>query len=256
MSGTQCVRFHEDVVGLLEGNASDDLRKHVASCDFCRDKAHDLESAVQQITKAGSDYEIAEPLADRLAKIAEDAEREASIPERISETRIKSEVPPAPVTPPVVSTPKRSKKALWLLLAACASIGTSAVIGVKLADHQRSPNAAATRAWHGKVGKIARSGAGPESEKKDGLWVGTKENKAALNEGAELKAGMHVWTDGKTRARFELDDGSSIVLDRATDVTIESTPRTLNIADGAILAEVAHIDNAPNAKVKTSTGEI
>src|SRR5688572_7855796 len=140
MSGTQCLRFHEDVVGLLEGNASENLRTHVATCDFCRDKRHDLESAVQAVAKAGSDFVLAQPLADRLAEIAEAAEREASIPERISETRIKSEVPPAPVTPPVRSAPRMSKKALWLLLAACASIGTSAVIGVKLADHQRSPS--------------------------------------------------------------------------------------------------------------------
>ena len=58
MSGTQCFRFEEDVVGLLEGTASEDLRTHVASCDVCRDKGHELETIsgklIVQMTWYGS----------------------------------------------------------------------------------------------------------------------------------------------------------------------------------------------------------
>jgi len=39
MSDTTCLRFHEDLVGLLEGTASESLKEHVATCDSCRDAA-------------------------------------------------------------------------------------------------------------------------------------------------------------------------------------------------------------------------
>lgn len=329
MSDTTCLRFQEDIVGLLEGTASDALKEHLASCDLCRDARHDLESVVGLIGSAGDDLAYSPALADRLATIAAGSANDPTYAERISETRVResnaaaalaaataplatasssasAHGPPTPtaaaasaslssatsaslgpvterfVSPPASPAPSESpaspaptasasaspkpipalpaqpaqpsrrpgKKALWLLLAACASVGVSTVVGFKMADRQRSPELAATRAWHGKVAKIARSGA----DKNGGLSVTTPSGKTDLGEGAEVKAGMRLSTDGRTRARIELDDGSFVVLDRATDVTIESAPRTVTLADGAVLADVAHIDNAPGAKIKTPTG--
>ncbi len=188
----------------------------------------------------------------------------ASSGDRISGPRLRTEPPhpaeqAAPIPAPIVASgrvePKKSRKALWLLLAACASISASAVVGLKIADHQRSPAVAATRAWHGKVAKIARSGADANAGE-SGLTVITPSGKLPLGEGAEIKAGMHLTTDGRTRARLWLDDGSTVVLDRATDLTVESTPRTMLLSDGAVLADVAHLDNAPWAKVKTPNGDV
>ena len=150
--------------------------------------------------------------------------------------------------------PRLSKRTLSLVLAACASIGTSAVVGVVAADRHRSPSAAASRAWHGKVLRIARSGA--DAGASSGLVVVTPSGKVPLAEGAELKEGMHVATDGRTRARLALDDGSTVVVDRATSITIESAPRTLTLDDGAILADVAHVDGAPSARLKTPSGDV
>ncbi|MBL8608978.1 MAG: hypothetical protein JNL38_16750, partial [Myxococcales bacterium] len=42
----ECTRFGEDVVGLLEGTASDDLFAHVSECDACRDQRHDVEVGI------------------------------------------------------------------------------------------------------------------------------------------------------------------------------------------------------------------
>ncbi|HVH45095.1 MAG TPA: VIT domain-containing protein, partial [Labilithrix sp.] len=150
--------------------------------------------------------------------------------------------------------PRPSRRSLWLGLAACASVTVSAVIGAKIADHQRSPHAAAARAWHGTIAKVVRSG--PEGTGDAGLTVVTASGKAPLAEGAEIASGMRIATDGRTRARLQLDDGSAIVLDRATDVTIESTPRTLLLTEGALLADVAHVDGVPSAKVKTPNGQV
>lgn len=247
-----CNRFGEDIVGLLEGTAGESLRSHVASCDSCRDRAHALERVSARIAKAGDDFTVSPSLADRLSSIARAAmEQTASVGERVSETRLRLEASSKATTK---SEGRKSKKSLWLLLAACASVTTSAVIGVKLADHERSPGQAATRAWHGKVAKIAKSGADAASA--PGITVVTPSGRIPLGEGAEIKEGMHIITDGRTRARLSLDDGSSIVLDRATDITVESAPRTISVTDGAILADVAHVDKAPSAKVKTPNGDV
>ena len=84
MSDTTCLRFQEDIVGLLEGTASDSLKEHVATCDFCRDARHDLESVARLVGRAGDDFEYTPALAERLAAAV--VEAAAS---RISETRIR-----------------------------------------------------------------------------------------------------------------------------------------------------------------------
>ena len=271
MSDTTCLRFQEDIVGLLEGTAPKVLEEHVAGCDFCRDARHDLESVIRLVGRAGDDLAHTSTLSHRLAALADEAaaqaEQTAVIADRVSETRVRdSNVPCSPLVLPSAGAPAalpvsapqasvskpRSKKALWLLLAACASVGVSTVIGFKLADRQRSPELAATRPWHGKVAVIARSGANQTG----GLSVTTPSGKAELGDGAEIKAGMHLSTDGRTRARIELDDGSFVVLDRATELTIDSAPRTVTLADGAILAEVAHVEAAPGAWINTPTGRV
>lgn len=254
MSTARCNRFVEDVAGLFEGTASEALRVHVASCDACRDRAHALEQVSARIAKAGDDFFLQPPLAARLAAIVEEAARvpgvvrsaeEASAGERISETRVKTEV---------VTVPRSSRRARWLLLAACASIGASSYTGLRLADRDRSPTAAATRAWHGKVAKIAKSGA--DKAAAEGLTVVTPAGRVPLDEGAEVKAGMHLATDGKTRAKVAFDDGSWLILDRATDVSIDAAPRTVSVTEGSLLAEVAHVEKAPPAKVNTANGEV
>ena len=289
MSDTTCLRFHEDLVGLLEGTASESLKEHVASCDSCRDARHDLENVARLIGRAGEDFEYTRELAERLGALAGETSVPATYGERISETRIReaneaaaraaaaapaavvsasasASGPPSPEPAFVPASPSASsasrspsigrkrpgKKGLWLLLAACASVGVSTVVGFELAERQRSPELAAQRAWHGKVAKIARSGA----DKTGGLSVTTPSGKIDLGDGAEIKAGMRLSTDPRTRARIELDDGSFVVLDRATELTIEAAPRTVTLGDGALIADVAHVEGAPGARITTSTGTV
>jgi hypothetical protein len=289
MSDTTCLRFHEDLVGLLEGTASESLKEHVASCDSCRDARHDLENVARLIGRAGEDFDYTPELAERLGALAGEVSVPATYGERISETRIReaneaaaraaaaapaavasasasASGPPSPEAAFVPASPSGSsaspslglarkrpgKKGLWLLLAACASVGVSTVVGFELAERQRSPELAAQRAWHGKVAKIARSGA----DKTGGLSVTTPSGKIDLGDGAEIKAGMRLSTDPRTRARIELDDGSFVVLDRATELTIDAAPRTVTLGDGALIADVAHIEGAPGARITTSTGTV
>lgn len=256
----ECQRWNEianeDVLGLLDGTASEEVLAHLAECDACRDARHELERAVKDVAKAGDDFTFDAALGDRLASVVEEASRE-----RISATRMRSTSPAASApeksspnqqAPPAPAPRTRSRKTLWLGLAAGLSIAASAVIGVKVADHQRSPESAANRAWHGKIAKVARSGA----DKTGGLFATTPSGKIPLEEGAELKAGMEIATDTRTRARFELDDGSFLVLDRGTTIKVEADPRTIVVSDGAIIADVAHLEKAPWAKIKTPNGDV
>ena len=255
-----CERVTEDMVGRLEGTASDELNEHIAGCDDCRDRMHALERVTAKLATAGDDFAASAVLADRLADLVIEAQ------ERKSETRVKTEIP-AQTTPErsATSTKTRmSRRSIWLLMAACLSVTGSIAVGVKLADRQRSPEMAATRAWHGKVAQVVRTGSprtrgdGSDADKaaEPGIYALDGNDKKPLAEGAEIKAGMHVVTDAKTRARVWFDDGTNIVLDRATDVTVDSDPRTLSLHDGAILADVAHIDAAPPAKIQTPNGDV
>ena len=206
---TQCLELTKDIVGILDGTASESLLEHVAKCDSCRDAKHDLASRAQRIAKAGDDFVVDKPLAARLADMAREAEQAvtAAERERVSETRVRTTASP-PITAPVLSATKKSRKATWLLIAACASVGVSVAAGFALAGkHMTTPEAIASRPWHGKVAAVARSGA----DKTGGLFYDAGSGKNPLADGAELKSGMKISTDGRTRARLELDDGTFVV---------------------------------------------
>lgn len=146
-----------------------------------------------------------------------------------------------------------SKRTLgWLV--ACAAVAASGA--GHLACH-REPAATsavvAANAWRGKVTDVVRTGAEPSAA---GLGVLTQAGKAALGEGAEITPGMRLATDGRTRARLALDDGSSLVLDRATELLVEDAPRTITLKEGAVLAEVAHVEGAPQAEIHTPNGVV
>ncbi len=268
MSGTRCLRLQEDLVGLLEGSASEGLTAHVASCDTCRDGQFELERLAEGLAHAGDDVAFDDVLSHRLVSAAADAalasprivpsaEAVAASGEdtRTSETRLRASEK-APVAPVPMPSPLtfggRGKRGTWLLLGALASVAVSAAVGFSLASKKAAPVDVASRAWHGKVAKIARAGA----DKTGGLSVNGKSGESALAEGAEIKAGMELVTDGRTRARLELDDGSVVVLDRATKLVIGDKPRTVSLEDGAILADVEHVEAAPAARIETPSGAV
>ncbi len=242
-----CTRIDEDLLGVLDGTAPDVLVAHVATCDTCRDARHDAGRIGRTVAQAGADYEAPPELARRIeARLGQAAGRE-------SHARLRTaKGPDVVVTPPAARAGRKLRwKPLLLGLAAVVGISTGIGVGIKAADWQKSPRAAAARAWHGKVGKVTRSGA----DKTGGLTATLLNGKQTpLAEGQEIKAGWHVVTDPRTRARIELDDGTQIVLDRATDLEIGQAPRTASLKDGAIVADVAHLDGAPTAKFVVPQG--
>jgi hypothetical protein len=142
----------------------------------------------------------------------------------------------------------------WLALATLG-VGLGVGAGLKAADYQRSPRGAANRSWHGKVTAIDRSGAATASD--SGLMARNASGATVpLVVGSEVGAGVRLSTGPRTRARIEFDDGTTMVLDRATELSVAEGPRSLELAAGVLVADVAHIEGAPNAHLVTKQGAL
>ena len=244
MSNTTCLRFEEDIVGLLEGTASESLKEHVATCDFCRDARHELENVARLVARAGDDVEYTPALAERLAAAV--VEAAAS---RISETRIRESneaaaraaaaapsasasasasaagpphaalsVADSVVVSPVASrsssssaspspspsasasasrTKPPSKKAVWLLLAACASVGHQHGRGLQA----RRPSALARARRNACLARQGREDRA-QRRRRDRRSLASRRPPArpTLGDGAEIKAGMRL-VDRRPHAR-------------------------------------------------------
>src|SRR5262249_12455962 len=123
----------------------------------------------------------------------------------------------------------------------------------KVADWQKSPRAAANRAWHGKVGKVVRSGA----DKTGGVTARLLNGKEVpLAEGQEVKAGWHVITHPRTRARVGFDDRTRVLADRGSAAEIGQGPPPATLKAGASVAGVAPLGGAPNARLAAPAGGV
>jgi Vault protein inter-alpha-trypsin domain/FecR protein len=145
-----------------------------------------------------------------------------------------------------------TKRRVQLGVFAVVAVTSCVAIGYRAGDRAHSPDAAGQRAWHGKITRVARAGA----DKNGGLTLKKGKTESPGAEGSDVSEGTEIVTDARTRARIELDDGSSMVLDRGTQVAIESGPRTMRVKAGSIVADVAHLENAPIARLTTEHGEV
>ena len=142
----------------------------------------------------------------------------------------------------------------WLLAVGVLAIGASGASGYKLADHGRGAAASAARAWRGKVAKIVHGGGA--SEGASGITAETSSGRVALVQGGEVGPGVKIATDARTQARIDFDDGSSILIDRATSLTLGGEPRTMRLEDGVLIADLVMIDGAEGCTITTPNGEL
>jgi len=148
------------------------------------------------------------------------------------------------------SLSRGTRRRIGIGAAGVLAVVTSMGVGYVAAGRAR-PSEVAHRAWHGKVAKIAHAGGGD-----GGVTLRGPGGERSGAEGVEVGEGTAIVTDERTRVRLELDDGSSITLDRSTDVTVETSPRTLRVAKGSLVADVAHVDGASDAHLVTATAEL
>ena len=162
----------------------------------------------------------------------------------------RSQDPSAPTPRPSLEAGRRTK--IFALLAILGAFAGS-YAGLRFADHQSRPAARAAGALGAKVTKISRGGA----DKSGGFTVASPGKTAhVVVEGEMIAAGSTLRTDARTRARCSLSDGSEIVLDRSSELTLEGEPRTLRLAEGSLLLEAAHVDGAPLMRLKSESGDV
>ncbi|MBX3273991.1 MAG: FecR domain-containing protein [Sandaracinaceae bacterium] len=140
------------------------------------------------------------------------------------------------------------------LAAAAAAVGLF-VFGGESSDEPGPGPLAASGGIDGTVVEIVRAGDDGES----GVTVrraGASEF-VALRANEPVPAGATVRTDERTRARVTLSDGSGLVLDHATELELRTdAPRSLRLAEGNLVADVAHLESGPNAVFETATGRV
>ncbi len=158
-------------------------------------------------------------------------------------------------------TPRR--KGLLLLLPVVGVVGiaaaAAAAVGLYLwSDADPSgppPPTLATTGLGGSLGTIDRAADDGQS----GVTIRRPGQDAfvALGGGEAVPAGSTLRTDDRTRAQVALDDGSELVLNHATELElVGDSPRSFRLSEGDLVAEVAHLEGAPNASFVTPTGRV
>ncbi len=74
--------------------------------------------------------------------------------------------------------------------------------------------------------------------------------------GASVAQGATVRTDARSRALLQLSDGSTVALNRDTEVVVGDRGRGLTLKRGEILSDVAHLDAGPNFVIHSPLGEV
>ncbi len=140
--------------------------------------------------------------------------------------------------PRVVSLKPKSGAMRWMVVGgvgAMLATAAAAVIVIKVRGSGGSGSALTAEGWHGNVAKL--SGGGLSVCAPDGTSC-----TAAAEQGAVPKGSVLV-TDGHTRARVSLADGTELSLDSGTRVVLGTEKgRRAKLEKGTIVADVAHID--------------
>ncbi|MEI8256043.1 MAG: VIT domain-containing protein [Deltaproteobacteria bacterium] len=171
---------------------------------------------------------------------------------------------PAPAATGAPDRPRRKlprSPAFWVVGAAITAAAAASPFLFRTTPHPNRPSAAATtaaaarEAWRGRLELVARASTDPAGGVEIKRMGDTAFSPLAAE--SEIPAGAEIRTDPRTRARIALADGTQIVLDRASVLRFDhALPRTAALVSGALVADVAHIDDAPDARIALPTGGI
>lgn len=189
---------------------------------------------------------------------AKSNEQDASSDERATSAERDRSEPGAKVVPL-----RRSNVGPLLALVGVAAMAALVPVGIKRMRTRSTggdtPSVIAQRGdgrgWSGRLAVVSRASA----ERTGGVEARAPGSTTfvALAEGATIVAGSELRTDGRTRARLELSDGSQLALDRNTTVRLDTVgPRVASLVTGALVADVAHLEQAASARISLPTGSV
>jgi tetratricopeptide (TPR) repeat protein len=273
-----CEALRDELAALVDGDA-DALRRHadhLAECDDCRDLRHEARRLAERVAESGRDHA---PPADLEARVLTalaargpgvGAPSAAPIVAQPASTAGAAMNPASPAAasaphakssfdaPPTSAKPGGFRGPLvWLV-----GLAAAAALVIAVATRRDDPKPVAGTDPHttitqgGQLARIARASSQP------GTGVSVRAPGASdfrdASPGAAIAAGSTVRTDASTRARLELADGTIVVLNHRSELTLDAAaPRTFTLPRGEVLADVAHLDErAPHAFFRTPTGEV
>ncbi len=163
---------------------------------------------------------------------------------------------PAPLAAGASSSRRRHGATIGVAVAGLAALAAAAAFAIHVRTQQNEPaTPSAGEPWKGKV--VAVQHAGPE--RLGGLQRCAADGSGCspMGDGAEVPPGSLVRTDARTRAHVELSDGTTIALDRTTDLVLPVRQgRVAEIRRGVVVADVQHVEAAPNARFDLPNGTV
>ncbi|MCA9596538.1 MAG: FecR domain-containing protein [Myxococcales bacterium] len=166
--------------------------------------------------------------------------RTEDVPARTEDHPGREEAPP-PVREPVDARPRVlsfSKRRRWLIAGGAGALVAAAAAAIVVMRSGGGVGLGESKsAWRGAVQAVS----GPAG----GLKVCDPEGASCtpLSKDGEIGAGSVLVTDGSTRAHVELADGTQVVLDRATRLSLTGDEsRRAKLESGALVADVAHVE--------------
>ncbi|MEY2932065.1 MAG: hypothetical protein RL033_2814, partial [Pseudomonadota bacterium] len=252
---TLCHEVAENMSEILDGIAPEALFQHIAGCERCRDARHEAEELLRIAQDAAADYRHPDDLEARvLARVPADEpalKLNGSGPHPNGADAAAAEEDVVVVTGPTARAateqaaragqlvevrplPARGRQVLLGLLALAA--GVAAVVGVSRSLREiRDPRGFDDAEWQARVEHVQRafgSASGLSRCQPDGSCQ-------ALAEGEDVPPGTAIETDGSTRARLKLGDGSTLALDRATRLVLDPNGlRRARLEHGNLVAEI------------------
>ena len=276
-----CAELEDQLAALIDGDEATLARfaDHLAECDRCRDLKHDAELAAELVPHAGADFRLPDDLEQRvLAAIDErgDGELRPTVQTSTADADSappasgRSEVEVAAPSTGSTSAPGGSapSKAIYFVMAAAAvllvAIGAVGYLvsqssegdpgpDEQVAEEHLSPADDATGATIIQIVRAAMDGQTGVTARPAGM---SEFSEASVDN--ELGPGSAIRTDERTRAQLRLSDGSTLVLNHNTEVTLDAqAPRRIHLAAGGeVLAEVTHLESAPAAELHTPSGRV
>jgi Mg-chelatase subunit ChlD/ferric-dicitrate binding protein FerR (iron transport regulator) len=258
----KCREVDESLSDLIDGIADDAMLDHLAGCERCRDVRYEAEQLSLLVADAAGDYRFPEQLGERLMRAVDATPARASkrpwtaALERVSrssrpsatraaEAALRAE-PTQPARPAPSPSARPSARWAWLSLAAAVGLGVLWLTGRRepgeAAPAAQNP-ARAAGAWQGQVADVERAIGSPT-----GLLQCARGTQVCqpLGPGDVAHAGMRLETDGLTRARIQLADGSTLALDRLTRFELDASERRRGrLLAGSVVAEIEPRADAP-----------
>ena len=256
-----CERFLDDLAAVVDGDEEILARHldHLAGCDDCRDARYEAQSAAGALRAAGDDFAVPAGLEAEVLRAldaaAPPAEAPASPPVADPAPVVSTVVAPPPAAAHVAAArrPRLSRG----LLAGGALAAAAAAVAIVIAsggDEAGPAGASGAAAWSGSLAAVDRAAADGASGVEIAPAAGAAFAPASRE--ATLAPGSAIRTDERTRAEIALADGTRIHLDHATEIRLGTSGRDLVMARGNLVADVAHLDDGPDASFATPSGRV